>query len=119
MTDLESKGLLDTTLVVVATEFGRTPNIDECAGRSHNPLGYTCLLAGAGVNGGAIYGKTDKNGKSTTTEPTTALDFNATIGWALGIDPSHMEVPFPGGQKFSISGKDTAKRGKPITQLFS
>ena len=119
MTDLESKGLLETTLVVVATEFGRTPHIDEYAGRSHNPLGYTCLMAGAGINGGAIYGKTDKNGKSTTTEPTTALDFNATIAWALGLNYENFEAPFAGGQKFSISGKDTAKRGKPITKIFS
>ena len=117
--DLKVSGLLDSTLVVLNTEFGRSPNIDEYKGRDHHPFAYTTLMAGAGINGGAIYGKTDGNGSRPLTEPTSAHDFNATIAWALGLDYEHYESPFAGGQKFSISGKDTAKRGKPLKVLFS
>ncbi|MCM8531059.1 MAG: DUF1501 domain-containing protein, partial [Lentisphaeraceae bacterium] len=119
MTDLENQGLLDSTLVVLATEFGRTPFIDEYAGRSHNPLAYTCMMAGAGINGGAIYGKSDKDGKNTVEDPVSARDFNSTIAWALGVDYSKYESAFTGAQKFSVAGKDTGKKAKPIKVLFS
>ena len=119
MSDLKQRGLLDSTLVVLTTEFGRTPFIDEYRGRSHNPLGFTTLLAGGGVNGGTIYGKTDQNGKSAIENPVSALDLNSTLAWALGLNYSKYESAFTGSQKFSISGKDTGKKGKVIKQIFT
>ncbi|MCM8535159.1 MAG: DUF1501 domain-containing protein [Lentisphaeraceae bacterium] len=119
MTDLENRGLLETTLVVISTEFGRSPNIDEYAGRGHNPLGFTTLMAGAGINGGAIYGKTDNTGREAVDKHTSSLDFNATIAWALGLDMNKLFLPFAGGQKFSVIGKDTGTKGRPITEIFS
>ena len=110
---LSQKGLLDTTLVVLATEFGRSPLINVNAGRDHHPKGFTCLLAGAGVKGGQIYGKTSKDGKEIIENPVDVVDFNATIAWSLGIKPDHEEMS-PSGRPFKLSNK-----GKAQTQLFS
>src|SRR5207237_5255505 len=60
--DLDQRGLLDSTLVVVVGEFGRTPKINKNAGRDHWPDCYSVLLAGGGVRGGAVYGSSDKSG---------------------------------------------------------
>jgi hypothetical protein len=111
--DLESRGLLDETLVVVATEFGRTPDIRvEHEGRDHYPKAFTCLLAGGGVRGGRAYGKTDKEGKEVVEKPVQVPDFNATIAHALGL-PLGLTVHSPGGRPFKV-----ADRGKPIEDLF-
>jgi len=119
LTDLADRGLLERTLVVVSTEFGRSPEIDQYGGRNHNPFGYTNLLAGGGVIGGAVYGKSDPSGKGVSENPVKARDFNATIAHALGIDYLQMETPGPGAQFFSIGGKDTdPDKGKPIAALF-
>ena len=118
LTDLSAKGMLERTLVVLTSEFGRSPNIDQYGGRNHNPFGFTSLLMGGGVNGGAVYGKTEIDGRGVSENPVTVHDFNATIANALGIDYSKMETA-PGGQLFSIAGKDTApEKGKPIAALF-
>ncbi len=119
LADLKASGQLDRTLVVVSTEFGRSPFIDANAGRNHHPFGYTCLLAGAGAIGGAIHGETDETGNRPKDSHVTPADFNTTIAWALGIDYKKYESPAPGGQKFSVSGKDTTLPAKPITSLFS
>lgn len=116
--DLHARGLLDETLVVVGTEFGRTPDIDEFAGRSHHPFGYTCLLAGGGIAGGAVYGATERDGSGPSENKVRVRDFNTTISHALGLAPDHYESPFEGGQRFSIAGKDTGAKGKPILELF-
>ena len=62
LADLQAKGLLDQTLVVLGTEFGRTPRINDADGRDHHNKAFTCLLAGAGIKGGQAYGKTDGRG---------------------------------------------------------
>ena len=120
LADLESRGMLESTLVVVATEFGRTPEIDKNAGRNHHPIAYSCLLAGGGVRGGQVYGETDKNGHAVSKDPVTVLDFNATIAHAMGLPLTEGLAPAPGAQKFTITGKDTQPdKGRPIHLLFA
>jgi hypothetical protein len=85
--DLRQRGLLDTTLVVVMGEFGRTPKINKDAGRDHYPAAGSVLLAGAGINGGAVIGATDKTGSEPKTRPWHPEDFAASIYHALGLDP--------------------------------
>jgi uncharacterized protein (DUF1501 family) len=68
LTDLEQRGLLESTLVVIATEFGRTPKIDDDAGRNHFPKAFSFALAGAGIKGGTIYGETDETASNVITE---------------------------------------------------
>lgn len=112
--DLELRGLLDSTLVVLGTEFGRTPEIVNNAGRNHYPKAFSCLMAGGGIKGGQPYGATDATGGAVTTEKTTAQDFNATIAYALGL-PHDKVIISPSKRPFRIGGQD----GKPITGLFS
>jgi len=116
--DLDASGLLDETLIVLATEFGRTPEIDEFKGRSHHPFAFSCLLIGGGIQGGQVIGKSDASGSRVTEQPVSILDFHATIATALGLDTTRLEAPFVGGQKFSIIGKDTAGKGKVIAGLL-
>jgi len=117
--DLNAKGMLDDTLVVLGTEFGRSAKIDEFKGRNHYPIAYSCLMAGGGVRGGQVIGETNEDGMQILGDPVSVHDFNATIGTALGVDTGHYVAPFEGGQKFSIAGKDTAPiKGKPIPGLL-
>lgn len=119
LTDLGAKGLLTRTLVVLTTEFGRSPKIDQYGGRNHNPFGFTSLMMGGGTVGGAVYGKTEVDGRGVSENPVTLQDFNATIAKAIGVDYNQMETPAPGGQLFSIAGKDTQpEHGKPIEAIF-
>ena len=113
LTHLTEKGLLDSTLVVVSTEFGRKPAINPNAGRDHHPDGFTCLLAGAGVKSGEIYGTTSKDGQTAAENVFDVTDFNATIAWRLGIDPNYEEKT-PNGRPFKL-----ANRGEPRTELFA
>jgi hypothetical protein len=85
--DLAARGLLDSTLVVVSTEFGRTPRINQLAGRDHWPGAFSTVLAGGGLKVGQVIGATDKQGASVTDRPITPPDMAATILTALGIDP--------------------------------
>lgn len=110
--DLDSRGLLDETLVVVATEFGRTPEINSNDGRDHSPTGFTCLLSGGGISGGQVYGKTDENGKHATDNEVTVPQFNATIAHALNLPLDHV-VMSPSGRPFTV-----AHKGKPVMDLF-
>ncbi len=91
LTHLTQKGLLETTLVVVSTEFGRKPEVNPNKGRDHHPDGFTCLMAGAGVKAGQVYGTTTKDGQSAAGDVLDVTDFNATIAWRLGIDPHYEE----------------------------
>jgi uncharacterized protein (DUF1501 family) len=84
--DLESRGLLETTLVVVVGEFGRTPRISN-AGRDHWPQCYSALLAGAGIRGGTVYGSSDATGGYVRDNPVRPEAFGATLFHALGIPP--------------------------------
>ena len=109
--DLQDRGLLDDTLVVVAGEFGRTPKINSFAGREHWPNCYTQLMAGGGVRGGQIYGASDKTGAYVKDLPVRPEDFHATILHAFGLEPDtfirdHLDRPI------------MISEGQPITKLF-
>jgi uncharacterized protein (DUF1501 family) len=93
LTDLKQRGLLDSTLVVFATEFGRMPMFQAGTfGRDHNPHGFTCWLAGAGVKPGISYGATDEFGFRAVEDVATPHDFHATILYLLGLD--HKQLTF-------------------------
>ena len=87
MDDLEQRGLLQETLVVVIGEFGRTPSINTQGGRDHWGNVFCCLLAGAGIAGGQVFGSSDRNGAYPATDPIRPHDLVATIFHLLGIDP--------------------------------
>jgi hypothetical protein len=114
--DLESRGLLDETLVVWVGEFGRSPRVTNTKqfgpdGRDHWPLCYTALLAGGGVRGGAVFGSSDRIGGYPATDPVRPDDLAATIYEALGIDPA-TEFVDTLGRPLPIAA------GRPITSLF-
>lgn len=91
--DLKQRGMLESTLVVFATEFGRMPMFQAGTyGRDHNPNGFTCWLAGGGVKPGFSYGATDEFGFRAETDPVTAHDFHATILHLLGLN--HKRLTF-------------------------
>ena len=109
--DLDDRGSLDSTLIVVTGEFGRTPKINGTGGRDHWPECSSVLLAGGGVTGGAVYGSSDRLGAFPATNPVTPGDLAATIFARFGIDPA-TEI------------RDQAKRpytlatGEPFAKLF-
>ena len=112
--DLEAKGLLESTLVVVATEFGRTPKIvQERSGRNHFPKAFSYLLAGGASQGRQVYRKTDKTCSNLAEKPVTGPDFNATIGFAMGV-PHDLTLMSPSRRPFKLG----ARSGKPLTKLF-
>jgi uncharacterized protein (DUF1501 family) len=85
--DLKRRGLLDETLVVWCTEFGRMPFLQaNGTGRDHNPSTFTCFMAGAGVKKGYSYGESDEFGYKAAVNPTTVYDFNATLLHIMGLD---------------------------------
>lgn len=112
LADLEQRGLLKNTLVVFATEFGRSPKLSGNGGRNHHPLAYTCWLAGGGVKGGQAYGKTDAMGGKIVENKVKVADFNATIAYALGLNINHIEMT-ESGRPIQITDK-----GKPVTAIF-
>ncbi|MDH3590910.1 MAG: DUF1501 domain-containing protein [Planctomycetota bacterium] len=114
LADLDARGLLDETLVVLATEFGRTPDIvqDRNLGRNHYPKAFSCLLAGGGIKGGRTYGKTDPEGREVIADMVKVEDFNATLAYALGL-PLEFKVYSPSGRPFKV-----AHDGKPVKALF-
>jgi len=116
--DLESKGLLETTLVVIGTEFGRTPKIvaEHSDGRDHHPSAFSCVLAGGGIKGGVKYGKTDRHGDKVEENPVTLQDFNASIAYSLGIDHTEI-ISSPSGRPFRMGGAD-AELGTPLKEIF-
>ena len=87
MLELKSTGLLEETTVVWMGEFGRTPRINENTGRDHFPTAWSCVLGGAGVQGGSVIGKTSPGGQEVVERPVTAPDFLATLCEAVGVDP--------------------------------
>lgn len=84
--DLKSRGMLEDTLVVWTTEFGRTPNTDGPTGRGHHNRAFSSWMAGGGVKGGFVYGKTDEYGRGIVEDPVHVHDFHATILHLLGFD---------------------------------
>src|SRR5205085_9355590 len=84
--DLSEKGMLDSTLVLVTTEFGRTPKINKTAGRDHYPKVFSIVIAGGGIKQGCIHGSSDPTGSEPDTDPLTVPDYAATVYHLLGVD---------------------------------
>lgn len=112
LTDLKQKNLLDTTMVVLGTEFGRTPKINQNSGRDHHPGVFSGVLAGGGIKGGQFYGTSDEDGFSPDLDAVAVADFNATIAYAMGID-TKQELIAPSGRPFKV-----AHDGEPIRKLL-
>jgi uncharacterized protein (DUF1501 family) len=92
MEDLQDKGLLDSTLVIWMGEFGRTPKINPANGRDHYPNAWSTVLAGGGIKGGQVVGKTSKDGTTVEERPVSGPDFFATVCRALGLDRDKQNV---------------------------
>ena len=84
--DLEQRGMLDSTLVLVTTEFGRTPKVNGTGGRDHYPKVFSIVMAGGGMKSGYVHGATDPTGSEVDSEPLTVPDYAATVYSLLGID---------------------------------
>lgn len=113
MTDLQERGLLDETLIVVTSEMGRTPRINANSGRDHWTNCYGSLLAGAGVRGGTVYGASDTQAAYVADNPVRPADLLATIYRTLGIDPA-TRVPDQTGRPIEI-----AQGGHEIVEVMT
>lgn len=115
--DLKRRGMWDDTLVVFCTEFGRTPGVEvrdnykDYTGRDHHPHGFTVWLAGAGVRGGTVHGRTDELGFHAVESAHYVTDLHATVLHLLGLDPKRLDVP--GRKRLEID------RGHPIREILS
>ena len=110
--DLQQRGLLDETLLVLTSEFGRSPKINERAGRDHHPAAFTSLMAGGGVRGGLVYGASDERGHFVEDNEVTVEDFNATLAYGLGL-PLDKSVFSASGRPFKV-----AHDGQPVAEIF-
>ncbi len=110
--DLSKSGLLDETLIVLTTEFGRSPQLNYNAGRDHHPAVFSTVLAGGGIRGGQLYGSSDSAGHAVDQDGVSPADFNATIATALGL-PLTKEIFSPTGRPFKV-----AHDGKAIAKLL-
>jgi uncharacterized protein (DUF1501 family) len=99
--DLDSRGLLESTLVMVTTEFGRTPKINNTAGRDHYPKVFSIILAGGGIKRGVVHGSSDATGGEPDTDPLYVPDLAATVYTQLGIDPEKNLIA-PGNRPIRI-----------------
>ncbi len=111
LVDLEERGLLDTTLVIMMGEFGRTPKINPNAGRDHHGRANCAILAGAGMPRGAVIGRTDAKADAPVDRPVTPADLAATLYTALGIDPE-FKFESPDGRPIRL-----VEGGKPLKEL--
>ncbi|MCE9564244.1 MAG: DUF1501 domain-containing protein [Planctomycetes bacterium] len=111
LTDLEERGLLDSTLVVATGEFGRTPLLNSNGGRDHWADAWTALVAGGGTRPGQIIGRTDAKGTEPTDRPVTPQELVSSIFHAMGV--SHdATIPGPDGKPVAVYP------GKPVMELF-
>ena len=112
VSDLEGQGLLDKTLIVIATEFGRPASFDAGGGRGHHGKCFSCVLAGGGLRTGQAIGETDELAMQVATDPVGVPDLFATILATMGVDPAKKlmdgERPVP-----------ATDNGKPIARLFT
>ncbi len=111
ITDLEARRLLDKTLIVITTEFGRPPEFDGGGGRGHQGSAFTCVLAGGGLHHCGAWGETDDIGKRTVANPVSVPDFFATICAAVGVD--YTASLHDGDRPVPITDQ-----GQPIKALF-
>ncbi|MFO0910419.1 MAG: DUF1501 domain-containing protein [Isosphaeraceae bacterium] len=109
--DLKQRGLLEETLVVWATEFGRTPGGQGADGRDHHPYGFSVWLAGGGIKGGVTHGATDPLGFHAVENRHYVTDIHATVLHQLGLDPRRLEVP--GQKRLEIDF------GRPIREIIA
>jgi hypothetical protein len=115
--DLKERGMLDDTLVIWMGEFGRTPKINARGakpGRDHYPRAWSTVLAGGGIKGGQVIGKTDKEGATVVERPVNAIDFMATVCNILGINHNKQNTT-PGNRPIRIVDKGS----KPVTELLA
>jgi hypothetical protein len=112
MTDLESRQLLDKTLIIITSEFGRPPEFDSGGGRGHQGTTFTCVLAGGGLKHRGAYGESDDLARKPVKDPVSVPDFFATVHAALGIDTT--KNLYDGDRPVPITDG-----GKPIAALFS
>ena len=110
--DLEQRGMLDSTLVLVIGDFGRTPKINFSGGRDHWPGAFSVALAGAGIQGGAVIGETDRHAAEPIRRPVSIEDLGATVYEALGID--YRKNYHANGRPIAIN-----KEGQPVKELWS
>jgi hypothetical protein len=109
--DLKRRGLLDETLVVWATEFGRTPGAEGSDGRDHHPYGFSVWLAGGGIKGGTVHGATDELGFHAAESRHYVTDIHATVLHQLGLDARKLEIP--GQKRLEID------YGRPIREILA
>jgi len=109
--DLSSKKLLDKTLIVVTTEFGRPPEFDSGGGRGHQGTAFTCVLAGGGLNHRGAWGQTDDLSKEIVADPVSVPDFFATLCAAVGVD--YGKNLYDGDRPIPITDQ-----GNPLASLF-
>lgn len=113
--DLRDRGLLDSTLVVWMGEFGRSPQITTGGGRNHHPRAWSTVLAGGGIRGGQVVGRTDQTAATVTERPISVVDFMATICRLLSIDYTRNNLS-PDGRPVRIVDD---RNVTPIRELFS
>ena len=113
LADLRSRGLLDDTLIVCQGEFGRTPRINGNAGRDHWPASWAAVLAGGGIRGGQVIGKTSVDGSAVESEPTRMADLIATVVHSVGIDPMKQNM-----SNVSRPIRIADPSGKPLRELL-
>jgi hypothetical protein len=111
--DLDDRGLLESTIVMCAGEFGRTPKVNKNSGRDHWARSMACVLAGGGFKRGYVHGSTDASGMAPATEPVTPDDIASTIFHNLGIDP-HTELQTPTGRPIQLY-----REGKVIEKVLA
>lgn len=114
LSDLKANGMLSKTLVVVLSEFGRTPRINDGGGRDHWARVFSALVAGGGTKGGTIIGASDADGMEPAEHPVAVPDLHATLAHALGID-LQKEVITPQGRPMRLIRKEAT----PILELFA
>jgi uncharacterized protein (DUF1501 family) len=109
--DLKQRGMLDETLIVIGTEFGRTPGTQGSDGRDHHPFGFSVVMAGGGLKGGIAHGATDALGFHAIENRHYVTDIHATVLRQMGIDARRLEVP--GRKRLAIDF------GQPIQEIIA
>ncbi|HUP81841.1 MAG TPA: DUF1501 domain-containing protein [Pirellula sp.] len=109
--DLKQRGLLDETLVVLATEFGRTPGAEGANGRDHHPFGFSIVMAGSGIRKGVVHGATDELGFHAVEDRHYVTDVHATVMHLMGLEARRLEIP--GRKRLEVD------YGNPITAIMT
>ncbi|MEK6238258.1 MAG: DUF1501 domain-containing protein [Planctomycetales bacterium] len=111
--DLAENGMLKSTMIVMMSEFGRTPRINDNAGRDHWPSVFSCFMAGGGIRGGTVIGSSDEDGGEPKDRPVKVPELHASLCHALGIDPNK-EVMTPLRRPMKL-----VDNGEPVKELFA